>query len=564
MEEFRTPPRRRAAVVQREGEASPIAGPSRAPVAVMVSPQPGRSDGLPHRPYISPAIRRHRESSSDSQPSPMRRVASVPSSSLSDESSSVKTMPDVLPLAERVPGRKGRPPVAYPDKGWKLPLAGGHIIYGPRPRVGETRREAALRYGREKQYKLREKAEREKLRKRGRALQYNCPGTSHSAGDRVECRHCGSLNFMDEQMKGESVQPGTFPICCMGGAVKLDAIPQDSYIQSMLTDVDNPEAKHFRYRIRIYNTALSFASVSFNDSTTHPHAPSPQGPPVFWMYGVAYHRISYPRPEGNDVPAFGQLYYLDPIAANNYRMNAPYGAQLDQDILRELDRRMRENNPCAREFQRLHEVEEEQRRAAAGAGVDGESENPNAQLFLFHCPQQNRGTHGAEITGAEIAVVYAAHEGEPLPIQGVVVRPKSIDANTSDYRIIPNWSASVDPLCYPLIRPRGTMGWHPKMPSLSESNRSVTFREYCMYHLMERRGERGGAPLLNFGRLLQQLICDWAHRMEQMKLAYVKRNNAVLRAVLRRELPGADDGHPNEAVEAEDEIIMEEPVEGEN
>ncbi|GAB0086482.1 hypothetical protein DMENIID0001_005570 [Sergentomyia squamirostris] len=97
-------------------------------------------------------------------------------------------------------------------------------------------------------------------------------------------------------------------------------------------------------------------------------------------------------------------------------------------------------------------------------------------------------------------------------IQGDANNPRGLQST-------PIYHHQVDTLSYPLIFHTGRGGWNFDLRSLL-SDHKVTFSEFVRFFLSERLAN--GSPLLNYGRLLQQIICDWGHRQEQLNLRFLR------------------------------------------
>uniref|UniRef100_A0A1B0CVT6 ATP-dependent DNA helicase n=1 Tax=Lutzomyia longipalpis TaxID=7200 RepID=A0A1B0CVT6_LUTLO len=519
---------------------------------------PGRSDGappLPPPPIVPPNLH---DSSDDDVPLPGGgRVPPLPPvappqpprvhvGGYHEYLGTPVPHPDNITDVPRITGRRGRPGYNYGPTGMRLRWT-GHVLYGDNPNIRETPIEKRRRLKMETKWRDEHQRLQDAFNARGEALRGNATVEPHYLGPLIKCKHCASLNFSAEASNGNPAAR-EFSICCMNGKIRVPPIRQHERIQQLLQDTEDPVARSFQTNIRKYNTALGFASYQFNHPRNHPDAPIPEGPYVFWIHGVAYHYVSYPRPQDPNQAAFGQLYFLDPQQAAAQRVNGQLGDHLDDILIRELDAIIRTINPFARAYRRLREYEAtELERVRLAAVARGEPEPQSIQpiLMLFDRPGQNSGTHGADVTGSEIAAIYTTRDGAPLELNGIVVKP--IDATPNDpygYKIVPNISFNVDPLTYPLMRPYGTVGWYPNMTSLAPNftTRKVTLREYTMYCLMFRAPEDGGSPLLNFGRLCQQYIVDVAHRIEQDKLSYIKSHQGDLRAMSAGDLRRLNDG----------------------
>lgn len=514
--------------------------------------EPGRSDGLPPRPppiellELPQYIRQFDNSISDSDVDESDSKIVYPCLNVEDSRPSEPTR---YPENEskQLEKRNGEESIAmfktsgwldgvryfgweYGEEGYFLNTVNKRI-YGARHLPGETRSQMA------KRRKLEQGWIRSESRMGGVVPRPTTPYPTiipandsveeHYCGDLVKCIYCGSLNFPSEGVRSSSHNMLVFDICCKKGKIRLQSIPQLPEIQNLLTSEDG---NHFRENIRKYNAAFSFASYVYNSNerrnNQHNIAPDPGGGPfIFWMHGVAYHMIKYPQHYQQDPqePAYGQLYFIDSQEAQKLRLHNTnnIGAELNTDLLTQLDILLRKKNPFAQTYQRLSDCEP---RLHKQEEFSAENQVVLPAIIIYNRPHYNDGINVNELMADHVACICTVQEGAPIQSTDIVLRPfvpTPFDKN--GLRIIPNTSGAVDPLSYTLMRPYGTYGWDNQLRSLAgPDNIKVTFRRYWMYHFM-MRNDNVGSPLLNFGRLFQQLVCDVAHRMEQIKLNYIRR-----------------------------------------
>ncbi|GAB0086491.1 hypothetical protein DMENIID0001_005660 [Sergentomyia squamirostris] len=297
----------------------------------------------------------------------------------------------------------------------------------------------------------------------------------HFEGERERCQACQALNFTSER-----VQNGKFHICCMGGKIVLPPIPQRDEIQEMLMNQNHFYYEHLKTHIRHYNTSFSFASFMHSQGRIDPRAPPNRGIYIFFLHGVAYHGISHPQPHPDKETAFGQIYFLDPQEAQNVRVrnaNQHLHFELDETLTQIFESLMREHNVFAEVYQKFRDHVRDLT----------PEQNCQASLLLYDRPNQHRC------------------------------------GNSAGIQVIPLHYQFVDVLSYPQIYPYGRGGYNIDLISANSATRKVQLSEYARYHLADRDGQGVGNPLLNYGSLLQQLICDWAHRREQLKLHFIQR-----------------------------------------
>lgn len=149
-------------------------------------------------------------------------------------------------------------------------------------------------------------------------------------------------------------------MCCSKGKVVLPALSPTPPVLAELLQSNSDEAKGFRRHIRMYNSALSFASlgVQMDESVANGRG----GAYSFRIHGSVYHQIGglLPRQEGEQ-PAFAQIYFHDTEneLANRHRI-APHLAMTTLSLLQDM---MHNVNPFFHAFKNFLQLEREQREA---------------------------------------------------------------------------------------------------------------------------------------------------------------------------------------------------------
>lgn len=107
-------------------------------------------------------------------------------------------------------------------------------------------------------------------------------------------------------------------------------------------------SRHFRSNIRVYNNALSFASLG---ATVDPISHTP-GVPVFKIQGQLFHRLGGLLPPTGQPPRFLQVYFADNTPAGQalwrHQHSSAYGT--NPVLLDQLSHMMNEHNPFAQLF----------------------------------------------------------------------------------------------------------------------------------------------------------------------------------------------------------------------
>ena len=240
------------------------------------------------------------------------------------------------------------------------------------------------------------------------------------------CLYCNALHFPNEALN-----------CCHNGKVSLTQL--SSYPEELknLLMSNSSQAKNFRQHIRQYNSAFAFASLGANiDKITT------REPYCFRIHGQIYHRTGCLHPaDGNDYQ-YLQVYILEGDQAVTSRMKIPENCCCRPETIREVQKVMEKESPYAAAYRHMYEVEQEEIKQF------GEQANTIKMIFK-HGNDQRRYN---EPRHDEVAAIFVGDEGAPPFKRDIIVYPK--DAPT---QLISYMSANCDPMCYPLIFPRGDL-----------------------------------------------------------------------------------------------------------
>nr|CDJ83292.1 uncharacterized protein LOC100903664 [Haemonchus contortus] len=324
----------------------------------------------------------------------------------------------------------------------------------------------------------------------------------------VVCESCGARHFRSESKGGRR----TFNDCCNHGTITLEHFthyPEE--LRQLLTGQD-AEAKEFREHIRNYNSAFAFASIGAQLDIPG------RGPYCFRIHGQLYHRIGPALPEEGEPPRYGQVYILDTSMAADERAGNPANISCNPRLIRSLSTLFHAINVFAQAYRMLNDVAlEEEARAAR----ERRSAMPVKMIFQGSNLDPRRYN---EPTANEVAVVYVGEEGD-VPVEHNL----AVHLRSGGLRNIRVYDAGCDPLSYPILFPRGELGWHPNMrKNPSERRRTrITQKEYYSNMIAVRAGFN---PLHFCGKLYQQFLVDSYVKVEQNRLNYDRTHQRELRA----------------------------------
>nr|CDJ90379.1 uncharacterized protein LOC100903664 [Haemonchus contortus] len=324
----------------------------------------------------------------------------------------------------------------------------------------------------------------------------------------VACESCGAKHF-----KSESKGKRTFNDCCNHGSISLRHFNNYPVELRRLLTSQEIEAKEFRKHIRNYNSAFAFASMGAQLDTSRGH-----GPYCFRIHGQIYHRIGPVLPEDGQPHRYGQVYILDTSMAAEERIGNPANTSCNPRLIQSLGELLHRINVFAQAYKMLHEVAVEEELCAAREGRPAK-----AVRMVFETPANvDRRRYNAPIAN-EVAVIYVGNDGDVPTEHSLAVHLRGGGLQT--IRVI---DPECDPLTYPILFPRGELGWHPNMlkrPSERRRTR-LTQKEYYS-SMIAARGDFN--PLHFAGKLYQQFLVDSYIKIEQNRLNFDRTHQAELR-----------------------------------
>ncbi|CAG8751599.1 9696_t:CDS:2, partial [Acaulospora morrowiae] len=246
------------------------------------------------------------------------------------------------------------------------------------------------------------------------------------------CSHCNALKLPTES-------PG---MCCSNGKVLL-AEPNVPLILQHFFSGQNNITKDFLNKIRLYNSAFTFASVGvmFDRDLANARA----GIYTFRVQGSFHHRIGSLLPEHSSEPHYLQMYIYDTQHELQHRINAIPNSNLNLDIVQALKIMFDEVNPYVINFRYISDLPAK------------DIENLS---ILIHADISglDQRTHNAP-TAPQVAAIWIDSD-----VSSNVIQKRDIILHTQMNQLIriSEFSGCYDPLAYPLLFPHGEQGWAPR------------------------------------------------------------------------------------------------------
>jgi hypothetical protein len=263
----------------------------------------------------------------------------------------------------------------------------------------------------------------------------------HIIGKRdVHCRYCNALMWKEEKLVNSSSNKPIFSTCCNSGKIVLDKqIKLPDFLKNLLISNDTI-GKKFRSAIRLYNSILSFASVSAN--IDEKLMPANQGVYTYRINGRIHHKLSSMLPRDNNQPKFSQIYIYDSEMQTAIR-SGMFPQSINIEILNQIQNLLIQFNPYVKIYKQAGELLREK---------------PSIALNIIIKSNKTKDKTLNAPTSNEIAVLMVNSEEENQSTsRDVVVKLKTesqydtvfLNENVSYY----------DPLAYPLMFLNGEAGW---------------------------------------------------------------------------------------------------------
>ncbi|KAL3119856.1 hypothetical protein niasHT_005916 [Heterodera trifolii] len=287
------------------------------------------------------------------------------------------------------------------------------------------------------------------------------------------CEHCGA-----RLLRGELnlVKRGRQTPCCANGTVHTEQMrtefdelqqPHLAYIHGLVDAIDERVRNAFLDNIMAFNNLFAFASTHGEKAPPEQMGGRLDTCKYNGQFSFLFSDLIAP---GVRRPSFAQVYTLTPEDALNVRQEAleiTVAPQTKQTIVERLEALMRQN-PFGLTFQTVG-TKIEAARAATG-------ELPHFRIALL----TDRQLRGAPLQGRrditvieradaptakQVAVIWVQEDGLPPQISAFWVSDKA-----GKMRELKSGMPQIDPCCFPLLHPLGTLGWRWYMKKRGSEN----------------------------------------------------------------------------------------------
>ncbi|KAG5565447.1 hypothetical protein RHGRI_001363 [Rhododendron griersonianum] len=370
----------------------------------------------------------------------------------------------------------------------------------------------------------------------GQRLQEVHLSQPHELRTMANCQFCQGKRFQYE--------PPTF--CCHNGEVVLTSPSVPSRLRNLFTS-QTFEALEFRKHIRAYNSIFGF--TSFGVTLDKGLANSTGGVYTFRAQGQIYHELPSLIPSATS-PCYFQLYFYDTDNELQNRLDIMENKEvkkkkppLSPHIVRTL-MDVLSANPYAMFLRRLDHSSLDSCRIHIRTDV-------KLDQRVYNSP-----------TADQVAAIWIEGNNANVSHERDII----VHSNSGHKHRVQHYYGCYDPLQYPLLFPRGEVGWHQNILRRIQARTSndasdtqndssfhsfksaedifrqeqegvdgsdtkkVSCREYYCYKLQIRDADP--SVLLLSGRLLQQYVVDMYIKLENTRLDYYRQKQSDIRAEL--------------------------------
>ncbi len=284
------------------------------------------------------------------------------------------------------------------------------------------------------------------------------------------CKGCGAAHWFEErskkdQRKGRAI-PVTFNVCCSHNTIRLPPVsdPFPEELQSLFTGegvtyhgvpVTRQMSNMFNDNTRRINNKLAFACITNTnqDKKINQSLPGHSVPWVYKIHGQTYRFISPAQARSEQIAAqYSQLYFRDVTDSLETIAAAFETNDMLQSIVQNTHVWLREHNPYAQTYMALKDIIEEAR-------VYGQEVPVYSIQFNEHKNLDQRTYNAPGILQTEVAAILVGELSRYDRERTLTITSAYVDGH-ENFTTIKCTAPQADPLCFPLLNPRGTLAWH--------------------------------------------------------------------------------------------------------
>ena len=306
-----------------------------------------------------------------------------------------------------------------------------------------------------------------------------------------------------------------FGLCCVFGKIQIESIPDPPHELHCLLTGETSVSKYFLSNIRRFNAAMSMATMKAKDETVTGGASNIR------ISGVVYRMIGSPRSAENSQPNSLQTYFYDAVQQLQYRMKLYQQLEIERNIFRTLQQNlMKAPNTYLHLFLNIQVL------------MDKGTVPPTISIQIHpNKPDREYARRFNQPTTTEVSTLlpnqFNAESSESNQTVICTFRKDGDRLTVKNLQHFKYTHRSYDPLCYPILLPYGTDGFHVGIlqtlgtgPTYSDNKTVLCIQVSEMYSF----------NILHHGNRLFQQCCVgmWAN-IEMGRLDYLRFNQQNLR-----------------------------------
>ncbi|XP_020985767.1 LOW QUALITY PROTEIN: uncharacterized protein LOC107461290 [Arachis duranensis] len=317
----------------------------------------------------------------------------------------------------------------------------------------------------------------------------------HMGQATYECQHCNALFWYEERIgKHTNSTNPKYTLCCRGGQVKLPPFKEHPLFLNELFFGRNTPSKHFREKVRLYNSMFAFTSMG---GRVQKGTRKSKGPPTFILGGQNYHLMgSLLPPEGSPAK----------FSTTSNTIHA--------SIVQSLKETLDNTNVLVKSFRMVRDSLHN-------------GQQTNIKLKLIGKRRKDGRRYNLPTVSEVAALIVGDFDSSRLE------RDIVVESRSGALKRITELHPAYLPLQYPLLFPYGDDGFRENIVKNTpnkkddQDDKYVTMREWFAYRIQDRFAD--ASPLLYSGRLFQQFIVDAYTMIETCRLNYIRTKKKELR-----------------------------------
>lgn len=322
--------------------------------------------------------------------------------------------------------------------------------------------------------------------------------------ERIQLFHIGNMNNSCDFCQALKWKNEPSGLCCSNGKVLLEnlQIPPEP-LRTLLYD-QGRKSVHFRNNIRLYNNCFQMTSFGVTREFEEGFMPT------FKISGQVHHKI-LPSLLTDNNPCFLQIYFMGDEQQQCERRRE-FNPQTREDIVIDLQRMLHLHHNYIKDFKTALEIMPSSNDYRVVINPDRVPVGEHQRRF--NAPSTN-----------EIAILLVGDVSNKRAIQ---LQKK----NNGELQYISETNRSYDTLQYPIIFCRGEDGYFCFLKRINPTtklptNKNVSAMEFYSYRIMFRNNDN---LIIRCCQLFNQFLVDMYAKIESERLAYIRHNQAALRA----------------------------------